>query len=348
MNWQIPVLEVSCGAGLAGFSQEWSLYSRSPHCVVPCIRQGLRSKDLRANPPPGRLVDVEGHRLHIWCTGSGDPTVVLDAGLGGTAFDWGHVQPGVAEFTRVCSYDRAGMGYSDEGPRPRTSQQIVRELVTLLDGSAIDGRVVLVGGSYGGWNMRILTTAHDERVAGLVLVDARHEATGERFAAAGISENPPWVAWVARLAPVAAYVGIARLVGFSPGPPPDSMAPSVREFARATRFRSSAFASGADELESATESAEQVKSARRVLDIPLVVVSAGRRRSPQVADVLDSLQRDQLSLSKRSCQVMAARSGHGIVLQEPEIVVDAIRATVDASRQVAVAPDCGTIVERGS
>jgi len=181
-----------------------------------------------------------------------------------------------------------------------------------------------------------------------VLVDARHEANGERFAASGISENPPWVAWVARLAPVAAYVGIARFVGLSPGSTPDSLAPLVREFARATRFRSSAFASGADELESGEESAAQVKSARRVLDIPLVVVSAGRRRSAQVAEVLDSLQRDQLSLSKRSCQVTAARSGHGISLQQPVIVVDAIRATVEASRQVAVAPDCRTIAQRGS
>jgi hypothetical protein len=187
-----------------------------------------------------------------------------------------------------------------------------------------------------------------ERVAGLVLVDARHEATGERFAAAGVSENPPWVAWIARLAPVAAYVGIARVVGFSPGPTPDAFAPSVRAFARATRFRSSAFASGADELESATESAEQVKLARRVLDIPLVVVSAGRRRNAKIAEVLDSLQSDQLSVSKLACQVIAARSGHGIVFQQPEIVVDAVRATVYASRQGGVAPNCGTVAQRGS
>jgi hypothetical protein len=182
----------------------------------------------------------------------------------------------------------------------------------------------------------------------LVLVDARHEATGERLAAAGVSENPPWVAWIARLAPVAAYVGIARVVGFSPGPTPDAFAPSVRAFAHATRFRSSAFASGAEELESATESAEQVKLARRVLDIPLVVVSAGRRRSAKIAEVLDSLQRDQLSVSKLACQVIAARSGHGIVFQQPEIVVDAVRATVDASRQGGVAPNCGTVAQRGS
>jgi pimeloyl-ACP methyl ester carboxylesterase len=73
-------------------------------------------KDLAANPPPGRLVDVGGHKLHLWCTGAGTPSVILESGLGGSSFAWGFVQPEVAKFTRVCSYDRAGMGYSDPGP----------------------------------------------------------------------------------------------------------------------------------------------------------------------------------------------------------------------------------------
>lgn len=176
------------------------------------------SRDMGAQPPPGKLVDVGGYRLHIWCTGSGSPTVVLDTGLGGTASDWGSVQPAVANFTRVCSYDRAGMGYSDSGPRPRTSQQIVRELAALLDVSGIRERIILVGASIGGWNVRLFASTHEDRVAGLVLVDARHEEQGERLAAAGVSENPPWIAWIARIAPAAAYLGIARLAGIAPGP----------------------------------------------------------------------------------------------------------------------------------
>src|SRR4029450_3232319 len=72
--------------------------------------------DLAATPPPGRLVDIGGHRLHLWCTGDGAPVVMLDTGLGGSTPGWGFVQPDVARFTRVCSYDRAGMGYSDPGP----------------------------------------------------------------------------------------------------------------------------------------------------------------------------------------------------------------------------------------
>ena len=80
-------------------------------------------RDLARNPAPGRLVDIGGHRLHIWCSGSGTPSVILETGLGGSSADWGFVQPEVARFTRVCSYDRAGMGYSDSGPSPRRSEE---------------------------------------------------------------------------------------------------------------------------------------------------------------------------------------------------------------------------------
>src|SRR3982750_8546 len=88
--------------------------------------------DERKYPPPGRLVDVGGYRLHLYCVGEGTPTVVLDAGLGGGALDWSTVQPGVSKFSRVCAYDRAGMACSDSGVRPRTSRQVVSELHVLL------------------------------------------------------------------------------------------------------------------------------------------------------------------------------------------------------------------------
>src|SRR5262245_50771787 len=85
-------------------------------------------RDLARTPPPGRLVDVGGHRLHIWCMGTGTPAVILESGIGGTAYGWPALQPRIAAFTRVCAYDRAGFGYSDAGPEPRTSGQIAGEL----------------------------------------------------------------------------------------------------------------------------------------------------------------------------------------------------------------------------
>ena len=283
-------------------------------------------RELGSTPFPGQLIDVGGHRLHIWCTGSGTPAVVLDTGLGGTAFDWGHVQPDVARFTRVCSYDRAGMGYSDSGPHPRTSQQIVNELATLLDQS-VDGPVVLVGASIGGWNVRLFASEHTERTAGLVLVDARHEDQSERMDAAGAPENPPWLAHLA--APLA-YLGIARSLDLVPGIPIDAFPPEVRRYVQATRARTSALVTAANELLSGPVSAVQVRATRRELPIPVVAVSAGRE-SPDMANVLAALQRDQATLSTQSCHVTAERSGHAVAFGQPAIVVNAIRAVVQAS-----------------
>src|SRR4051812_32952867 len=106
--------------------------------------------DERKYPPPGSLVDVGGYRLHLYCTGEGTPTVVLDAGLGGGVLDWSTVQPEVSKFARVCAYDRAGMAWSDSGVRPRTSRQVVTELHALLGNAGERVPYVLVGHSIAG------------------------------------------------------------------------------------------------------------------------------------------------------------------------------------------------------
>jgi pimeloyl-ACP methyl ester carboxylesterase len=272
--------------------------------------------DLAANPPPGRLVDVGGHRLHIWCTGSGAPSVILETGLGGSSADWGFVQPEVAAFTRVCSYDRAGMGYSDPGPSPRTTRRIARELAALLDRTGISGPVVLVGASIGGLAVRVFASEHAERVAGLVLVDASHEDQDVDIPA------------IAPFVPFLSTVGAFRLLGVSFGPPPASLAPSVRGFARATGFRSAAYQGAANEMIHLRESAAEVKATRRTLNIPVVVVTAGLGADAAWRD----LQRDQVGLSRQGCQVNAERSGHAIAVGQPQAVVDAIRAVVDTAR----------------
>jgi pimeloyl-ACP methyl ester carboxylesterase len=158
--------------------------------------------ELAANPAPGQLVDVGGYRIHIWCMGAGSPPVILDTGLGGSLLDWGFVQPEVAKFTRVCAYDRAGMGYSDLGPSPRTSRRIAAELRELLDRIGISEPIVLVGASFGGFNIRMFASEYSGRSAGLVLVDAAHEDQGERYAAAGAPEEG---IWYARAVPLEAF-----------------------------------------------------------------------------------------------------------------------------------------------
>src|SRR5262245_61730807 len=159
-------------------------------------------RELAATPPPGHLVDIGGYRLHLWCAGDGAPIVILDTGLGGTSAGWGFVQPDVARFTRVCSYDRAGMGYSDPGPSPRTARRIESELAELLARSGISGPVVLVGASIAGFNVRVFASDHPERAAGLVLVDASHEDDAH--------EVPRMV----RFVPLLSTIGVVRLYGF--------------------------------------------------------------------------------------------------------------------------------------
>jgi pimeloyl-ACP methyl ester carboxylesterase len=287
-------------AAIAGATYQWAATRR----------------DLAATPPPGRLVDVGGHRLHIWCTGSGTPSVILETGLGGSSADWGFVQPEVAGFTRVCSYDRAGMGYSDPGPSPRTTRSMAHELAQLLDRGGVSGPVILVGASIGGLIARVFASEHAERVAGLVLVDASHEDQKE-----DVPQIAPFV-------PFLSSVGVLRLLGVSFGLPPASLAPPVRGFARATAFRAAGQRAAVDEIMHLQESAAEVRATRRRLTVPVVVVTAGRGADT----VWQNLQRDQVGLSQRGCQVIADQSGHAVAVGQPQVVVDAIRATVDAVR----------------
>jgi pimeloyl-ACP methyl ester carboxylesterase len=126
----------------------------------------------RAYPPPGEMVDVGGYSLHINCVGQGSPTVVLDAGSGGFSAQWVRVQQEVSGTTRVCSYDRAGMGWSEMGPDPRDAKQITSELHTLLGKAGIEGPYVLGGHSFGGMYMQTYAHRYPDEVAGVVLVDS--------------------------------------------------------------------------------------------------------------------------------------------------------------------------------
>jgi pimeloyl-ACP methyl ester carboxylesterase len=141
--------------------------------VAGAIYQAIATKLAeRAYPPPGEMVGVGGYRLHINCVGQGSPTVVLDAGSGGFSAQWVRVQREASGTTRVCAYDRAGMGWSEMDPEPRDAKQISSELHTLLKGAGINGPLVLVGHSFGGLYMRTYAARYPDEVAGVVLVDS--------------------------------------------------------------------------------------------------------------------------------------------------------------------------------
>lgn len=125
--------------------------------------------------PPGRLVDLGGHRLHVYCTGNGSPTVLVENGLGDFSFDWVLVQSRVTRFTRICTYDRAGYAWSDPGPQPRTFAQINLEVKDALRKLGERGPYVLVGHSFGGPVVRQFAATYRGVTAGIVLVDSVFE-----------------------------------------------------------------------------------------------------------------------------------------------------------------------------
>lgn len=132
-------------------------------------------------PPAGRMLDVGGVQMHIHCSGEGGPPVVMEAAIWDVGLTWALVQPEVAQFTRACVYDRAGLGWSQAGPRPRSAEVMVEELRALLDRAAVAPPYVLVGQSFAGLVVRLYAYRHPQEVAGLVLVDAAHEDQDQRF-----------------------------------------------------------------------------------------------------------------------------------------------------------------------
>src|ERR671911_444611 len=201
----------------------------------------------RAYPPPGEMVDVGGYSLHINCVGQGSPTVLLDAGSGGFSAQWVRVQRQVSGTTRVCAYDRAGMGWSEMGPDPRDARQISSELHTLLSEDGIEGPYVLVGHSFGGMYMQTYAARYPDEVAGVALVDSSAQADqfGQRPEARDGHEPPKQKnAVVPRLVRLGvslpARLGVIRLLSeldpASPELPPqqreqiDALTPSTRQF----------------------------------------------------------------------------------------------------------------------
>ena len=144
--------------------------------------------DQRKYPAPGELVNVDGHMMHIYCLGEGSPTVILDHAGGGSSVDWSLIQPKLAEHTRVCAYDRAGYGWSDYNPAPRTLENQVNELYSLLEGANEKGPYIFVGHSYGARVGRVFAAKYPEAVTGMVLMDAGFLYDDPRYPAQTVSE----------------------------------------------------------------------------------------------------------------------------------------------------------------
>jgi pimeloyl-ACP methyl ester carboxylesterase len=301
---------------------------------------------ISAPSPIGKLIDVGGHRLHIYAAGKGSPAVVFESGGGSWSLDWHLVQAEVAKFTRACSYDRAGFGWSESGPKPRTSLQIATELHTLLEKSEVEKPCILVGASFGGHTVRLFAKNYPDEVAGIILLDARHEAID--------SKMPP--AWkkmesagkgMNQVMLLASKAGVLNLLGRTMGekaaPPIVSKLPAeLRPMYLSVGYQSKYFQSNLDELAAISESDRQVSASGSLGSLPLIVVRHGipdlfarmpADQAVKAEQVWQELQADLARLSSNSQLLVAEKSGHGIQTDQPELVVAAIRQMTETVRK---------------
>jgi pimeloyl-ACP methyl ester carboxylesterase len=302
-------------------------------------------------PPPGRLVEVGGFRLHLHCAGAGSPAVVLDAALGASSVSWSLVQPLLAATTRVCSYDRAGFGWSEAGPMPRTAGRMADELRTLLGRAGVAPPYVLVGHSFGGLVMRIFAARHRAESAALVLVDPAHPEDwvtpapkeqaridrgvrlcghGARAARLGLARVVSLLVSAGALGAARGLVSLATRGGLSRQDegilapvsklPPTARRPLAQFWTRPGFFDALGSQIGAVCV-SARETLEAGASGYG--DLPLITISStdpGEYRLRQ--------QEALARLSTRGQHVMASNSGHWIPLDEPQLVVDIVKGAV--------------------
>lgn len=290
-------------------------------------------------PPIGKLIDIGGHSMHLYCTGIEGPTVVLDAGMGCNCLEWSLIQPEIAKFTRVCSYDRAGYGWSDESPLPRTSLQIVEDLHSLLTQAQIPGPYILVGHSCGGINARLYASQYPDEVAGVILVDSSHEDQLQRLPP--MKQTLGELSKYRNLARFMAFIGAVRIFNnFSTDHEMfSSCIPEMYSALESTpKFMGTLF----EEMGLFEKSLEQLKNRPHHLgEKPLVVITAGKTGTQclcqeysedwveQLTKAWNALQKDLVTQSSNSKHIIAENSDHMITRHEPKIVVDEVLEMVD-------------------
>jgi pimeloyl-ACP methyl ester carboxylesterase len=290
------------------------------------------ARDRRFHPMPGQLIDVAGYKMHIDCTGQGTPVVILDSGLGNSYATWHTVQPPISNFVRVCSYDRAGVAYSDSSPRRRTSKDIAEELHTLLHNAGVPSPVVLVGHSMGGFDVRVYASLYRNEVAGMVLVDSSHPEQQRRFPQAFRDMDKGWLREL-EFMEFAAPFGVPRFLGLCGNDAVIRAAEcnfhSVREMVA--------------EWKTFNESAAQTARTGSLADMPLAVLSHDpdgpldpdlpADQVKPANDAFEKMQQELSQLSTRGTRTIAKNSSHYIQGDRPDLVIEAVRKVVEQARQ---------------
>jgi pimeloyl-ACP methyl ester carboxylesterase len=290
--------------------------------------------------------------MHLYCTGSGIPTVVVEAGLGDDFIGWQKVQPEVAKFTRICTYDRAGLGWSKDQPGPRDAKHIAQQLHSLLQTAGENGPVVLVGASAGGFYARQFASDYPEQVTGMVFSDSSvPEQVRALSYGAWSEEKARRMHRDAMWDLIKQSSGWARLRGQCKGEVEKGL-DAWRDLARAEACRPAYARAGLGEWDEFWNSAEQARQAKCCGNIPLVVVSQDPDRpkpgwdaqSIAAQPIWNRLQESLKSLSPQSRRVIARGSAHHVMIDRPDVVVTAIRQVVTDIREHKQDPQVETTV----
>jgi pimeloyl-ACP methyl ester carboxylesterase len=303
-------------------------------------------------PPPGNIYSINAYAMHVYCTGSSAPTVVVEEGLGDDFITWQRVQPEVAGFTRICTYDRAGLGWSDDRPEPHDAKHIAQQLHALLQAAGENGPIVLVGASVGGFYARQFVSDFPQLVVGMVFSDSSVPDQDRHIPGGGWTpEEARQTHHDAMWDLINQSTGWARLRGQCKGEVEKGL-DAWRDVARAEACRPTYARSGLAEWDEFWHSADQAAEARCCANIPLVIVSRDPDwRKPgwdaqtiAAQPIWNKLQESLKALSPQSRRIIARGSGHHVNIDRPDVVVAAIRQVVDDVRQHKPDPQVGTTV----
>ena len=301
-------------------------------CIVRIAAPTQTTHNEQVSPPPlGKLVDVGDYRVHLYCTGSGSPAVVIVGA--GFSFNWGLVQPEVAKFSQVCSYDHSGIGWSDSGPKDSCSLR-VNEVHTALKNAGIKAPYVLVGHSLGGLVARVYAGQYPEEVAGMVFVD-------HAFAPGPLTLSGPPTIDAKTLPPTAPPMPLSPsggpvAIGIESDPNFSKLSDRDRElhlWAMAQSRNQKAMETNHEIMPGCVAAADAISKEHPYLlgDKPLVDISTNEFRSPEY----EKLQTDLLSLSRNSKETIAEKSGHFVIIDRPDVVIDGVRQVVQSVRNNA-------------
>jgi pimeloyl-ACP methyl ester carboxylesterase len=342
LNWVWPPallalviwMTVQAHRQLHSRSRRWLLYPVFGVLALASIGGGYQTvreaADANAYPMPGQLIDVGGHRLHLHCTGSGSPTVVLQPGGGDFSSSMAWIAPAVARETRVCVYDRPGRGWSEPAESPQDANQIATDLHTLLQRADVPGPYVLAGHSFGGLYVLTYADRYPDEVAGMVLVDSTNPATKadpEKATAYDEGSYDAITRRVSALAAASARVGLTRLVGaFSYGDlPPQANDEVLAGTATAD------YASGwIDEFVQANASGAEAAMLTDFGDKPLVVLTAGAETDA----THDAAQNKLAALSTQSSHRVIDGASHAGLIYDEQYAKTTTRAILDVVASV--------------